>query len=125
MQDTSSSEICETQAMKIINKYIIFMHSYNYPHPLFSMFSFTKHILLSLSAFFIELGCIPLHEQLRHLAVMGRSITPLPEQHQLHGSENNSALFNGAGLPQCLENYYKNTIRRLCRHVRTTYFLTD
>ena len=65
------------------------------------MFSFTKHILLSLlRLLYIELGCIPPHEQLRHLAVMGRSLTPLPEQqHQQHGNDNNSALFIGAGLP--------------------------
>ena len=72
------------------------------------MFLFTKHILLSLSAFFIELGYIyiytPALEQLCHVTVMGRSVSPLPEQqHQQHGNENNSALFTGAGLPQCPE----------------------
>ena len=65
-------------------------------HPKSPQSLYTKYILLSLSALFIEL-------QLYHVAVIGRSTSPPPEhQHEQFTYGNHPALFIGPGLSQHL-----------------------
>ena len=59
-----------------------------------------KTLQLPYAFFPIELGCIPPHEQLSGVAVMGTPTTPPAEtQQQLPTNRKSSALFIGAGLP--------------------------
>ena len=59
-----------------------------------------KNASASPCLFPLELGRIPQHEQLSHVAVMGMPTTPPAEsQQQQLTNRNSSALFIGAGLP--------------------------
>ena len=59
-----------------------------------------KTLQLPYAFFPIELGCIPPHEQLSGIAVMGMPTTPPAEtQQQLPTNRKSPALFIGAGLP--------------------------
>ena len=58
-----------------------------------------KTLQLPYAFFPIELGCIPPHEQLSGVAVMGMPTTPAETQQQLPTNRKSPALFIGAGLP--------------------------